>query len=233
MTDTTNASSTVTVTEPVTTTSTLPPPPPPPPPAEATPPDLGDAGKQAIDRMKAERNAARAEAAAAKAEVDALKAAQMTEQERAIATARAEAAAEAKAEVLGDVNERLFSAALQVAAATDIPIADGKTVRIADPSLLADPEVARRLLGLSEIPVTDTGDIDTEAISAAVAALAAAKPYLTASATPTPGSADQGARTPPPPPKDIDSQIVEAEANGDWVAAGQLKLHKLAASPRP
>lgn len=58
------------------------------PTADATPPDLGDAGKQAIDRMKAERDEARksakANAEAAK-ELAALKQSQMTETERTAA----------------------------------------------------------------------------------------------------------------------------------------------------
>jgi hypothetical protein len=182
--------------------------------------------------MKAERNTARTELAAAKAELETFRAAQMTEQERAIATARTEAADEARNEVLGTVNQRLFAAELKVAASAAIPTADGKHIRLADPSLLTDPEVALRLLGLGEIPVTESGDINTEAISTAVAALVTAKPYLAASATPAPGSADQGTR-PGPSSKDLATQIREAEAAGDWGLAGQLKLHKLAAAARP
>jgi len=44
---------------------------------------LGDAGKQALDRMKAERNQAKQEAAALKARLDKLEAANMSELERA------------------------------------------------------------------------------------------------------------------------------------------------------
>lgn len=196
------------------------------------PPDLGDAGKQAIDRMKAERNDAQAALKAAQAELEALRVAQMSEQERAIAVARAEAADEARTAVLGDVNRRLFAAELRAAAGAPIPTTDGKHVRITDSSLLADPEVAVRLLGLGEIPVTDSGDINTEAISDAVAAFVASRPYLTASATPPAGSADQGTRT-PPPVLDLNAQIVEAEAAGDWGRASALKLQKLAAAQRP
>lgn len=56
--------------------------------------ELGDAGKKALDRMKAERNEAKQEAAALKARLDKLEAANMSELERAQKEAE-----EAKAEV--------------------------------------------------------------------------------------------------------------------------------------
>lgn len=213
-------------------TPTLPPPPPPP-----VDPDnpLGPPGEKALEAFKERARLAEAEVkrlALIEAEFNDLRSAQMSEHDRALEQARLDADAAARADVLGAVNERLFVSEVRLAARAELPAADGKTVRLSDPSLLDDPEVARRLLGLAEIPVTPTGDIDAEAISAAVAALAASKPSLTASATPPAGSADQGART-PPAPKDLDAQIVEAEGKGDWATAGQLKLHKLAASPRP
>lgn len=52
-------------------------------PAEADDAALGDAGKKALDRMKAERNEAKQEAAALKARLEKLEAANMTELERA------------------------------------------------------------------------------------------------------------------------------------------------------
>lgn len=210
-----------------------PPPPPPPPPPEDKP--LGPEGEKALDAFKERARTAEAEVKRLKAlegQLAQIQADQMTEQEKALATARTEAANEARNEVLGTVNQRLFSAELKVAANAAIPTTDGKHLRLADPSLLTDPEVALRLLGLGEIPVTESGDIDTEAISTAVAALVAAKPYLAASATPAPGSADQGTR-PGPSSKDLNTQIREAEEAGNWELVGQLKLHKLAALPRP
>lgn len=224
---------TTTPVPPVSTDSTtLPPPPPPPVGNTELPAELGDPGKRAIDAMKAERNAAQAEARAAREALEALQATQMTDQERAIAEAKAAGVTEATAALTAQTNERLFKAAVQVAAATDIPLADGKAVRVADPSLLADPEVARRLLGFDEIPVTPEGDVDAGAISAAVAAFVVAKPNLAASATPAPGSADQGTRQ-SPPPKDLQTQIAEATAAEDWDLAGRLKLQQFAASPQP
>ena len=188
------------------------------PPAEDPPADLGDAGKRALDAERTARKEAERLAREATAELDRLRLEQLPDNERLIAEARDEA----RSEALASVNSRLLAAELRAATAG----------RLADPSLLADPEVAVRLLGLSEVPVTDTGDIDSEAISDAVASFLEAKPYLAVSATQPAGNADQGARR-SPQSKDLQTQIREAEAAGDWQLAGQLKLHKLAAVPRP
>lgn len=73
------------------------------PPEGAPPPatgdDLGDAGKQAIDRMKAERNEAQKAAKAATAELEKLRTAQMGESERAVAEAKAAGRSEALAQI--------------------------------------------------------------------------------------------------------------------------------------
>lgn len=198
-------------------------------------PPLGPEGEKALQAWKDRAKAAERDAKRAKQledEIAELRSAQMSDQEKAIEQARKEAADAARVEERTGTNARLFKAELRAAAGTDIKLEDGKLVKLADPSLLADPEVALRLLGLDEIPVTDAGDIDTEAISTAVATLVATKPYLAASATPLPGSADQGART-PPTTRGIDDQIAEAEAKGDWATARRLKLTKLAADQRP
>lgn len=63
-------------------------------PAEVEEGALGDAGKKALDRMKAERNEAKQEAAALKARLDKLEAANMSDLERAQKEAQ-----DAKAEV--------------------------------------------------------------------------------------------------------------------------------------
>ena len=57
-------------------------------PAESEETALGDAGKKALDRMKAERNEAKQEAAALKARLDKHEAANMSELERARLSAR-------------------------------------------------------------------------------------------------------------------------------------------------
>lgn len=158
-------------------------------PAEPEPDDgLGDAGKKALAEERAARKAAEKEAKRAKtleAELEKFREDAMSEQERAIATARKEAADEARTEALSTVNRKLFTAEVRAAAA-------GK---VADQELLADPDVAMRLLGLDEVPVTNTGDVDSEAISAALDGLVERKPYLAVSATRTTGDVDQGARS--------------------------------------
>ena len=212
--------------------------PPAPPPASDDKP-LGPEGEKALEIWKerakaAEKEAKRVtdlEAELAKHREDA-----MSEQEKAIEQARREAAEAARSEVMGDTTRRLFKSELKAVASGDLTVPDGddktKTVRLADPSLISDPDVALRLLGLDEIPLDVDGDIDSEAISAAVTAFVAAKPYLAAGATPPAGSADQGSRT-PPTSKTLDEQIAEAEAAGDFQTAIRLKNHKIAALPRP
>lgn len=148
----------------------------------------------------------------------------MSEQEKAIEQARREAAEAARAEVLNETSAKLFRSELR-AATTNL-------TEKAREDLLAKPEYAVTLLGLDEIPVTETGDIDSEAISQAVASYVEERPYLAASATPPAGSADQGTRT-PPKSKGLEEQIADAEAAGDWELVGRLKLQKLAALPRP
>jgi hypothetical protein len=157
---------------------------------------LGDAGKKAL---QAEREARKAEAKRAKeleAELNQLREASMSEQERAIEQARREAADEARTAVLGDVNKRLFAAELRAQAA-------GK---LANPGLLANPDVALGLLQLDAIPVTETGDIDSEAISERLTSFLEENQNLRASAM-QPGDADQGARTPVPERVDMDALI--------------------------
>lgn len=186
--------------------------PPPTPPAadDAPPPELGDPGKQALDRMKADRNAARDEAKALKAEIDKIRTESLPDHEKALK----EAVDAAKAETLHSVNSKLFAAEARAKAAS----------KLQDPDLLADPEVALRLLGLGEVPVTESGDIDTEAISEAIDALVASKPYL-AGATPPPPPVDlgQGARGAQNQVRQLTrddlknmtpQQIVEAKAKG-------------------
>ena len=65
----------------------------------------------------------------------------MTDQEKAIADARKEAAEAARAELTGAVNGRLFTAELRAASA-------GKLLDSAITDLLVDPGVALKLLGL-------------------------------------------------------------------------------------
>jgi len=186
---------------------------------------LGESGEKALQAWKERAKKAEADAKRA-AELEArlaeIEAASMSEHEKAINAARKEAAESARSEVLDHVQTKLFAAEVRAAAH-----------KLSDPDLIADPEVAVRLLGFDSIPVTDGGDIDAEAISAAVDRFIEAKPHLSASATQRPASIDQGARTNTAATKTLNEQIQEAETAGDWKRAGELKLHKLAAIPRP
>ena len=137
---------------------------------------LGDAGKKALDAMKAERNAARKDAADARAERDRLKA----EAEGRQAEFEAEQKArEVEATALAKANDRILKAEIRAAAA----------------SKLADPNDALLHIDTSQFEVGADGEVDGTAIAEAIAALVVAKPYLAAqSGARFNGSADQGAR---------------------------------------
>jgi hypothetical protein len=129
---------------------------------------LGDPGKKALDAMKAERAAAKAEAKAVREEFEAFKAkAEGKEAEYAAEQERrnVESAALAKA------NERILKAEIRAAAA-------GK---------LADPADALKFLDLSVFEVGADGDVDADAVTAAIENLAKSKPYLAAQGG-TPGT---------------------------------------------
>lgn len=125
---------------------------------------LGDAGKKALDAMKAARTAARKERDAAKARADALEA-ELAKlkggdkppevDEKAI---REEARKAAQAEVLRDrVLDRIETKAAK---------------------LFADPEDARALLAAKADEFLDDGQIDNDAIAEALAELLKKKPHL-------------------------------------------------------
>jgi hypothetical protein len=137
---------------------------------------LGDAGKKALDAMKADRNAARAEAKQLQAELAALKAAQ----EGREAEHQAEQEAQrVRDEAFAKANERIVSAELRAAAA-------GK---------LADPTDALAFINPKDFEVGDDGTVDADAISAAITDLIKTKPHLAAQSDRRfEGSGDGGAR---------------------------------------
>jgi hypothetical protein len=189
--------------------------------APVTPPvdkPLGETGKRALDAERRNRQAAERRARDAEAELERIRQASLTDQERAVQ----DAAEAARTDERAKSTHRLFAAEVRAAVA-------GK---VADPDLFSDPVVAKRLLRFDAIPLADDGEIDSEAISHNLAELLAAKPHLAASATRPIGSADQGARTPPPPAPDLETQIHDAEANRDWPTARRLKTQRLAALAR-
>lgn len=166
---------------------------------------LGDPGKKALDAMKAERNAARAEAKARADEIAQLRA-KIEGREAEYAAEQATRATEAQA--LAKANERIVRAEIRAAAA-------GK---------LADPADALRYLDPSTFEVGDDGDTDTAAIAAAVDDLIGKKPYLAAQGRRFQGGGDGGARKETAP--NLDDQIAAAEKAGHHVLAISLKRQK-------
>lgn len=122
---------------------------------------LSDAGKQALDRMKAkwkEADRLAKEREAALAELQAKADGREAEHQAEIERRKVEEDALAKA------NERILKAEVRANAAAK----------------LADPADALRFIDLSEFEVGTEGDVDAEAISAAIDDLLKSKPYLAA-----------------------------------------------------
>lgn len=137
---------------------------------------LGDAGKKAIDAMKAERNQARDEKKRLQAELDALRAA--AEGREAEHQAELERQ-RVKDEALAEANMRILKAEVRAGAA-------GK---------LADPTDALQFIDLSSFEVSNDGVVDTDVIAQAIEELLKEKPYLAAqSGSRFQGDADSGPR---------------------------------------
>jgi len=168
---------------------------------------LGDAGKKALDAMKAERNAAREAAKKAADELATLKAA--AEGREAEHKAQMEAQ-RVKDEALAAANERILKAEVRAAAA-------GK---------LSDPADALRFLSLSDFEVGSDGEVDASQVAKAIEDLIASKPYLAAQGGQRfQGSADGGARndaakvaqlTREDMSRMTPDQIADAEAKGQF-----------------
>jgi hypothetical protein len=139
---------------------------------------LGDAGKQALDRMKAERNAERKRAAAAEAELDKLRNASKSEQEKAIDAARKEGESEATKRA----NTRLVRAEARALAAA---------AKFRDPGDVI-AQLGDRLGGIT---VDDDGEVDQKALKGLVDDLAKAKPYLVDTGATTATAAEVGLGT--------------------------------------
>lgn len=136
---------------------------------------LGDAGKKALDAMKAARNEAKAEAKRIADEFAAFKAqAEGTQAE----FAAQQKAHQAEADALAKANDRLLKAEVRAQAA-------GK---------MNDPKDALSFLDLSTIEVSDDGEVDGDAVAAAIDDLIRSKPYLAAQGKRFEGDADGGAR---------------------------------------
>lgn len=165
---------------------------------------LGDAGKQALDRMKERvkvaEKAAREAATALRAReaADALR--DKPAEEQAIEAARAEARAEATIAA----NKRILRADLRA-------LATGK---------LADPSDAALYINLDDFTVGDDGETDSDALNEAITELLEKKPHLAAQKQNRfDGAADQGAKNKDSQPQqltqaDLDRMVAAGDTDG-------------------
>lgn len=168
---------------------------------------LGDAGKKALDAMKAERNEAKAAAKQAADDLAALRAQVEGREAEHKATLDAQ---RVKDEALSAANQRILKAEVRAQAA----------------SKLNDPKDALLYLDLSGFEVGEDGEVDGDAVATAIDKLITDKPYLAAQGTRFKGEADGGARK--EPPADLDGQIAAATAAGQHLLAIQLKQQRAA-----
>lgn len=184
-------------------------------PAEVAPvePDLGDAGKQALDRMKAERNVAKAAAKAALAEADDLRAQIANKGRPAEEIALENARKEGESSATAAANQRVLKSELKA-------LATGK---------LADPTDAHLYIDLSAFDVNDDGDADSDALTEAIDKLLVSKPHLASTTAPRfLGGGDGGAGAPAKPDESIDDAIAAATAARNFPLVATLKQQKAA-----
>ncbi|MGH3784321.1 MAG: hypothetical protein ACRDRO_27795 [Pseudonocardiaceae bacterium] len=146
-------------------------------PADDTPPppELGDAGKRALDAMKAKWKAERDRAKALETERDQLRQSTITD----------EAARKAEADRQAAVAEADKRANLRIVRSEVRAAATGK---------LADPKDALVFLNLDQFEVSEDGEIDSAEVAQAIDDLVKARPYLAAAtAKRFQGTGDNGA----------------------------------------
>lgn len=148
------------------------------------PEDLGDAGKKALDRMKAERNEASRALKAAQRELEEARKASMSESEKAIAEAKAAGRTEAATEFGQELARERFDA---LAGRRNPDFDTAKALEYVDLS---------KFLG-------EDGRPDAKVIAAAVERLVPV-------AANTPPSFDGGTRTPAPAGSDMNQFIRKA-----------------------
>jgi len=168
---------------------------------------LGDAGKKALDAMKAERNEAKAETKRFADEFAALRAQVEGREAEHAATLAAQAV---KDEALSAANQRILKAEVRAQAA----------------SKLNDPKDALLYLDLSGFEVGPDGEVDGDAVALAIDDLLKNKPYLAAQGTRFKGEADGGTRKESAP--DIEADIAAATAAGQHQLAIALKQQRAA-----
>lgn len=167
---------------------------------------LGDAGKKALDAMKAKWKAAEEAQRKLAADFDAFRAkAEGKEAE----LAAAQEAQRVRDEAISAANDRIRKAEVRAAAA-------GK---------LNDPTDALRYLDLSEIEVGSDGEVDATAVAAAIDDLIKNKPYLAAQGGQRfQGPADGGARTDATKPAQLskaDLERMSREGKYDEITAAK------------
>ncbi len=178
---------------------------------------LGDKGKQALDRMKAERNTARDQ-------LNAFKNLGLTPEklqeligksaEDAKAAEDARTKRDAESAALVKANERLVRAEIKAAAS-------GK---------LTNPALAIRLLDLSSFDVDDDGEVDATAIAAAIDELITKEPYLASVQGETKrfqGGADSGTRGTAGKPQVTEEQLKSMTPDQIVKAQNEGRLTKL------
>ena len=177
--------------------------------------ELREAGKQALDRMKADRTAARAEARAARAEADELRAQIANKDKPAEEVALENARKEGESAANKAANLRVLRSELKA-------IATGK---------LADPTDAHLYIDLATFDVNDDGEPDSDALAEAIDKLLVSKPHLAAVTAPAPrfqGGADGGAAAPAKPDESIDDAISAAQQARNFPLVATLKQQKAA-----
>ena len=174
---------------------------------------LGDPGKKALDAMKAKWKAAEDRARAAEsAAAEALAKAEGKEKEYAAEQERRKVELEA----LSKANQRILKAEIRAQATAK----------------LADPADALRFMDLSSFEVGDDGEVDAQAITAAIDNLIKQKPYLAAQGERRfQGSADGGARKESGPA--LEDQIAAAQKAGNYALAIALKRQLSSQSRKP
>lgn len=165
---------------------------------------LGDAGKKALDAMKAERNSARSEVSELRKQFEALQAQVAGKEKEHAAAVEAQ---RVKDEALASANDRIRRAEIRAQAAAK----------------LADPTDALKFLDLDSIEVGEDGEVDAAAVAAAIDQLISDKPYLAAQGRKFQGNADAGARNDATGPSQLTrselggmtpAEIVKADADG-------------------
>lgn len=173
---------------------------------------LGDAGKQALDRMKAQRNAERLKARTAQQELDRIKAELALKDKPAEEQALEQARVEARQEAQKAANRRILRSELKAAAT-------GK---------LADPSDAHLYINLDDFDVNDDGEVDSDAFNEAISDLLERKPHLAAQKQSRfDGDADQGAKRTSKPAQLSADELARLSPEEIEVARNAGQLDKL------